>query len=65
MATFTPSELDMMSRALERALTGLPGKPRSDITTADLAESIIQAATAGLRDEEILAERALARVLGR
>jgi hypothetical protein len=41
---FTNKELDMMSRALERALCALPGKPRPDITTMDIAEVIIQQA---------------------
>jgi hypothetical protein len=51
-----------MSRALERALRALPNKPRVDITTHDLLQGVLAAATEGIRDERILAKRALERV---
>ena len=56
------SELCVMSRALERAMRAIPNKPRSDIATRDLAEGVLAAATEGISDEAILAERALRRV---
>jgi hypothetical protein len=62
MSGFTNHELDMMSRALERAITLLRGTPRENITTSDLAQGIIEAAAAGIRCEETLAQRALAYV---
>jgi hypothetical protein len=62
MSEFTNHELDMMSRALERAITLLRGTPRENITTSDLAQGIIKAAAEGVRCEKILADRALAYV---
>jgi hypothetical protein len=56
------AELCVMSRALERALRALPNKPRVDITTNDLLLGVLAAATEGIRDERILARRALERV---
>ena len=63
MAEFTTKELDLMSRALERALAALPGKPRPDVSTMDLAEVIIREATEALRCESEVAKRAVAHVL--
>jgi hypothetical protein len=63
MSQFTKSELDLMSRALEKAIVALPGKPRGDIQTSDLAEGIIQAAATGVRGENELAQLALGHVL--
>ena len=62
MTDFTNHELDTMSRALERAITALRGTARGQITTSDLAQGIIDAATQGVRCEKLLAERALAYV---
>jgi len=59
MADFTNHELDLMSRALERALCSIEGKPRRDYTTGDLATGIFQAAAEGVRCEETLAKRAI------
>lgn len=56
------AELCVMSRALERALRALPDKPRLDITTNDLLLGVLAAATEGIRDERILAKRALEHV---
>jgi hypothetical protein len=55
-------ELCLMSRALERAITALPGKPRRDVTTHQLSVGIEEAAKEGIRDEETLARRALESV---
>jgi hypothetical protein len=65
MADFTSRELDMLSRALERALNAIPNKPRADVSTSDLANVIIREAADGLRCEKTLAERAVAHVLSR
>jgi hypothetical protein len=62
MTDFTNRELDLMSRALERAMTSLRGTARGHIATSDLAQGIIDAAVEGVRCEKLLAERALARV---
>ena len=62
MTDFTNHELDLMSRALERAITSLRGSARGQFTTSDLAQGIIEAATAGVRCEKLLAERAVAYV---
>jgi hypothetical protein len=51
-----------MSRALERALRALRNRSRSNIATSDLAEGVLAAATEGIRDERVLAKRALERV---
>jgi hypothetical protein len=59
MPDFTNRELDLMSRALERALSSIEGKPRRDYTTGDLATGIFQAAAEGVRCEETLAKRAV------
>jgi hypothetical protein len=59
MADFTNKELDMMSRALERAMLSLRGN-RQAFTTADLAVGVFQAAAEGVRCEETLAKRAVA-----
>jgi hypothetical protein len=56
------AELCVMSRALERALRALRNRSRSNIATSDLAEGVLAAATEGIRDERILAKRALERV---
>jgi hypothetical protein len=56
------AELCVMSRALERAMRAIPNKPRMDIATRDLADGVLAAATEGISDETILAERALERV---
>jgi len=64
MIEFTSKELDLLSRALEQALSELPDKPRADITTSDLADVIIREAAQGLRCEKTLAKRAVACVLG-
>ena len=67
MADFTNRELDLMSRALERALSSLRGTPRTEYTTADLAAGIFRAAVQGERWEEALAACAIAyaKVAGR
>ena len=62
MTDFTNKELDLMSRALERAITSLRGTGHGKITTSDLAQGVIDAATEGVRCEKLLAERALAYV---
>jgi hypothetical protein len=56
------AELCVMSRALERALRALRNRSRSNIATSDLAEGVLAAATEGIRDERVLAKRALERV---
>src|SRR3954466_13496208 len=63
MADFTNKELDMMSRALERAMLSLRGN-RQAFTTADLAVGVFQAAAEGVRCEETLAKRAVAYARG-
>ena len=60
MADFTSRELDLMSRALERALSSLRGSPRANYTTGDLAAGIFNAAVQGQRCEETLAGCAIA-----
>ena len=62
MNSASVAELCVMSRALERALRALPNKPRVDITTNDLLLGVLAAATEGIRDERMLARRALERV---
>jgi hypothetical protein len=59
MTDFTNSELDMMSRALERAMSSLRAEPRRTYTTADLAAGIFAAASEGVRCEHALAKRAV------
>jgi hypothetical protein len=59
MRDFSNHQLNLMSRALERALTLLRGKQRSDITTADLLGGILQAAEEGVWTEGLMAERAI------
>lgn len=53
------AELCVLSRALERAIRAVPNKPRPDVTTSDLADAVLAAAQEGIRDEQMLAERAL------
>lgn len=59
MQDFSSHQLNVMSRALERALTLLREKPKSDITTADLLRGILQSAEEGIWAEELMAERAI------
>jgi hypothetical protein len=59
VATSSVEELCLFSRALERAIRAVPNKPRSDVTTRDLADTISMLAEEGMRDEVELAESAL------
>ena len=59
MTNFANHELDMMSRALERAIIRLRGEDRARITTVDLADGIVEAANEGVRCEQLLSERAI------
>jgi hypothetical protein len=52
-------ELCLFSRALERAIRAVPNKPRSDVTTRDLADAISMLAEEGMRDEIELADSGL------
>jgi hypothetical protein len=63
MPTFSTAELAIFSRALERAILAVPGKPRPDILTSDLADAILEAAKQGITSEADLADRALESVL--
>jgi hypothetical protein len=59
MQTHSIEVLVVVSRALERALVSLRGKPRLDINTSDLADGVLRAVEEGCREEVELAERAL------
>jgi hypothetical protein len=62
MQTHSIEVLVLVSRALERALVSLRGKPRLDINTSDIADAVLRAIEEGYREEVELAERALVYV---
>jgi hypothetical protein len=61
MRSYSPQELDVMAEAYERALKKAPQGISSIDATLRLVQEIAQGVVNGLRDEEVLAEAALAR----
>ena len=61
MRMYSPEELDVMAEAYKRALEKAPRRNFLDATTQRLVQEIAWAVVNGVRDEEALANAALAR----
>src|SRR3954464_2237660 len=62
MSAVSLDEMCLVSRALERVLRAMPDKSRLQMTTADLADAVLEAVAEGARGEAAIAETALAKL---
>ena len=63
MSVFDNSQLDVLSRAFERALEALPHCSGDDSVRRAILRGLVEAAGKGIRDEDLLTDCALAKVM--
>jgi hypothetical protein len=59
MTDWSVADLCLFSRALERVMRSIPANVRIELTTEEMADTVYDLATSGIRDEKLLAEMAL------